>query len=52
LLAHCPQYTPIRSDVRADVNVPDPSACPICKQGELIIIELVEAEPIPILDTS
>ena len=52
LLARCPQYTPIRSDIRADAHLPDPSACPICKQGRLIIIELLAAEPIPILDSS
>jgi Putative transposase/Transposase zinc-binding domain len=52
LLALCPQYTPIRSDLRADAPLPDPSACPICKQGRLIVIELLPAQPIPILDTS
>jgi hypothetical protein len=52
LLALCQPYTPIRSDIRADANLPDPSTCPICKQGRLIIIELLAAQPVPTLDTS
>jgi hypothetical protein len=52
LLALCPQYTPIRSDIRAEAHLPDPNACPICQYGRLIVIELVAAEPIPFLDTS
>ena len=52
LLALCQPYTLIRSDTCADVNLPDPNACPICKQGRLIVIELVAAQAIPFLDTS
>jgi hypothetical protein len=52
LLALCQPYILIRSDIRADTHLPDPNACPICKQGRLIIIELVAVEPIPYLDTS
>jgi len=52
LLALCPQYTPIRSDISADAHLPDSTACPICKHGRLMVIELVAAEPIPFLDTS
>ena len=52
LLALCRPYTLIRSDPSADAKLSDPSACPICKQGRLIVIELLAAEPIPILDTS
>jgi len=52
LLALCPQYTPIRSVIRADVNLPDANACPICKQGRLIVIELLAAQPVPTLDSS
>ena len=52
LLALCQPYTPIRTDPSADAKLSDPSACPICKQGRLIVIELLAAEPIPILDTS
>jgi hypothetical protein len=51
LLALC-QPTFIRSDIHADVDLPHANACPICKQGRLIVIELVAAEPVPILDTS
>jgi hypothetical protein len=52
LLARCQPFTLIRSDIRADVHLPDANACPICKQGRLMVIELVAAEPIPILDSS
>ena len=52
LLALSQPCTFIRSAIRADVNLPDANACPICKQGRLIVIELVGAEPIPILDSS
>jgi hypothetical protein len=52
LLALCQPCTLIRSDVRADVSLPDAHACPICKQGRLIIIEPLVAQPVPILDTS
>ena len=52
LLALCQPCIFVRSDIRADVNLPDASACPICKYGRLIVIELVAAEPVPFLDTS
>ncbi len=52
LLALCQPCTLIRSDIAADVHLPDTKACPICKQGRLIVIELVAAEPIPFLNTS
>jgi Putative transposase len=51
LIALCPQYTPISSDIRVEAHLPDANACPICKQGRLMVIELVVAEPIPILDS-
>src|ERR1700681_3654127 len=44
LLALCQPYTLIRSDISADANLPDPSTCPICKRGRLIIIELLAAQ--------
>jgi hypothetical protein len=52
LLALCQPCTFIRSDIRAEVHLPDANACPICKHGRLMVIELVAAEPIPFLDTS
>ena len=52
LLALCQPYTPIRFDIGADAPLPDANACPICKQGRLIVIELLDAEPVSILDTS
>jgi hypothetical protein len=52
LLALCQPYTLIRSEIGANANLPDPSACPICKQGRLIVIELLAAQPVPTLDTS
>ena len=52
LLALSQPCTLTRSAIRADVNLPDANACPICKQGRMIVIELVAAQPIPILDSS
>jgi hypothetical protein len=51
LLALCQPYTLLHSDFSA-ANILDPTACPICKQGRLIIIELLAAQPLPTLDTS
>ena len=33
-------------------NLPDMDACPVCKLGRLILIELLSAEPVRIQDTS
>jgi hypothetical protein len=52
LLALCQPCTLIRSDIGADVRRPDAKACPICKLGRLIVMELVAAAPIPFLNTS
>ena len=52
LLALCQPYTLIRSDPSTAAKLPDAGACPICKQGRLIVIELLAAQAIPILDTS
>jgi hypothetical protein len=52
LLTLCQSYTPIRSELCADAPLPDPTVCPICKQGRLIVIELLAAQPTPALDTS
>jgi hypothetical protein len=40
------------SDGSADLNLPDAHACPVCKRGRLIVIELLHAEPPGIQDTS
>jgi hypothetical protein len=40
------------SDSSADPHLLDASACPICKRGRLIVIELFRAEPTAIQDTS
>ena len=52
LLALCQPYTLIRSDLSTDAKLSDPSACPLCKQGRWIAIELLAAQPIPTWDTS
>ncbi len=52
LLAVRPPPTPIGSDSSADPNLPDAYACPICKRGRLIVIELLRAQPTAIQDTS
>jgi hypothetical protein len=52
LLAFCQSYTLIRSDISANANLPDPSVCPICKHGRLIVIELLAAQPVLALDSS
>jgi hypothetical protein len=40
------------SDGSADPDLPDAHACPVCKIGRLIVIELLRAEPTVIQDTS
>jgi hypothetical protein len=52
LLAVRPPPTPVGSDRTADTNLPDAHACPICKRGRLIVIELLRADPAAIQDTS
>jgi hypothetical protein len=39
-------------DGGADLNLADATACPACKQGRLIVIELLIAVPVAIRDTS
>jgi Putative transposase/Transposase zinc-binding domain len=46
---HC--SSPIAS-ASVDPTVPDALACPVCKLGRLIVIELLIAEPAVFLDTS
>jgi hypothetical protein len=52
LLAVRPPPPSAGSDGSADLNLPDTHACPVCKIGRLIVIELLRAEPIAIQDTS
>jgi hypothetical protein len=52
LLALCQPPMLVDSARNVHTDFPDATACPICKQGRLIVIELLAAEPIPILDTS
>jgi putative transposase/transposase-like zinc-binding protein len=52
LLAVRPPPPSADSDSTADPNLPDPHACPVCKQGRLIVIELLVAQPALIQDTS
>ena len=51
LLAVCQPPTPLGSD-SADSDLPDPQACPVCKTGRLIVIELLCAPSPAIQDTS
>jgi hypothetical protein len=51
LLAVRQPPTPSESD-SAPTKLPDAYACPICKLGQLIVIELLRAEPTAIQDTS
>jgi hypothetical protein len=52
LLAVPPLPPSAGSDGSADLNLPDAHACPVCKRGRLIVIELLHAEPPGIQDTS
>jgi Putative transposase/Transposase zinc-binding domain len=40
------------SDGSADPNLPDAHACPVCRLGRLIVIELLGAQPVVVQDTS
>ena len=51
LLAVREPATPIGSD-GAGPDLPDAHACPVCKTGRLIVIELLRAEPTALQDTS
>ena len=48
----CHPYTLVPSDLDTAAKLPDAGACPICKQGRLMVIALLAAQPIPFLDTS
>jgi putative transposase/transposase-like zinc-binding protein len=52
LLSLCQPPTSIAPYGSTELNLADPSSCPICKQGRLIVIEFLAAQPIPTLDTS
>jgi hypothetical protein len=44
LLAVCQTPAPADSHNPADTDVPDRSSCPICKLGQLIMIEVIRPE--------
>ena len=48
------RQTPALADSRnpADTNVQERSSCPICKLGQLILIEVIHPEPAMVPDTS
>jgi hypothetical protein len=52
LLAVCRPPPSAGSDSTPDPNLPDVQACPLCKQGRLIIIQLLGAQPAALQDTS
>jgi hypothetical protein len=52
LLAIRPPPPSAGSDGSADLHLPDAHACPVCKIGHLIVVELLRAEPAATQDTS
>jgi hypothetical protein len=52
LLAVRPLPASADSDTSADPNLADAQACPVCKIGRLLVIELLPASPSAIQDTS
>jgi len=52
LLAVLPSHPSTDPDGGADLNLTDATVCPACKQGRLIVIELLIAVPVAFRDTS
>jgi hypothetical protein len=52
LLAVLPGPPSTDPDDGADLKLADTNVCPVCKQGRLVVIEFLIAEPVAIQDTS